>query len=77
MPMHCLRCGGQLNPETKEPLCSYCKSEIAREMINKAPIWGLKVVIETLAEIIDNLRLETITLKDEVKKISEALKQKA
>jgi hypothetical protein len=77
MPIHCLRCGGQLNPEPKEPLCSYCKSEIAREVIIKSPAWALRIALEALSEELNNLKREVQTFSGETRKLLESLKQKA
>jgi hypothetical protein len=77
MPMHCLRCGGQLNPEPKEPLCSYCKSEIAREMIIKSPTWALRIALEALSDELNDLKREIQIFSEETKKLLETLKQKA
>jgi hypothetical protein len=41
MGMHCLKCGGQLTPDAKEPLCGWCKKDIAKEEISKSPTWAL------------------------------------
>jgi hypothetical protein len=65
--MHCLRCGGQLNPDTKEPLCSYCKSEVAREIISKSPTWALRIALEALTEELDDLKREIQTFSEELK----------
>jgi hypothetical protein len=77
MPMHCLRCGGQLGPETKEPLCSYCKSEVAREIISKSPTWALRVLLEALYEDLDDLKTQIQTLKKDINTLYETIKQKA
>jgi hypothetical protein len=77
MPIHCLRCGGQLNPESKEPLCSYCKSEIAKEMIIKSPTWALRIALEALSDELNDLKREIQTFSEETKKLLETLKQKA
>ena len=76
MGMHCLKCGGQLAPDAKEPLCSYCKSDIAREMINKNPTWALKVALEALSNNLDDLQRDVNTLKGEIKILYEAIRQK-
>jgi predicted amidophosphoribosyltransferase len=61
--MHCLKCGGQLNPDAKEPLCSYCKSEVAREVISKSPTWALRIALEALSEELDDLKRAIQELK--------------
>jgi ribosome maturation protein Sdo1 len=76
MGMHCLKCGGQLAPDAKEPLCSYCKSDIAREMINKNPTWALKVALEAIADALSDLQIDIKTIKEVQKEIIEAIKQK-
>jgi hypothetical protein len=80
MGMHCLKCGGQLAPDAKEPLCSYCKNDIAREMINKNPTWALKVALEValeaIADALNDLQIDIKTIKEVQKEIIEAIKQK-
>jgi hypothetical protein len=76
MGIYCLKCGGQLAPDVKEPLCSYCKSDIAREMINKNPTWALKVALEALSNNLDDLQRDVNTLKGEIKILYEAIRQK-
>jgi len=66
-----------LNPESKEPLCSYCKSEIAREMIIKSPTWALQIALEALSEELNDLKREIQTFSEETRKLLETLKQKA
>jgi hypothetical protein len=73
MGMHCLKCGGQLAPDAKEPLCSYCKSDIAREMINKNPTWALKVALEAIADAINDIKTDINNLKEAQKEIIKAI----
>jgi hypothetical protein len=73
MGMHCLKCGGQLAPDAKEPLCSYCKSDIAREMINKNPAWALKVALEAIADAINDIKTDINNLKEAQKEIIKAI----
>jgi DNA-directed RNA polymerase subunit RPC12/RpoP len=54
--MYCLRCGVQLVPNYKEPLCAYCRSQIAIEEISKDPVWALHKILEALATEVDNLK---------------------
>lgn len=77
MPMHCLRCGGQLNPDAKEPLCYYCKSEVAREMISNNPAWALRVALEALSDELNDLKTQIQTLKKDINTLYETIKQKA
>jgi DNA-directed RNA polymerase subunit RPC12/RpoP len=53
--MYCLRCGVQLAPNYKEPLCAYCRSQIAVEEILKDPVWGLYKALEALSIEVKNL----------------------
>jgi cell division protein FtsB len=76
MGMHCLKCGGQLAPDTKEPLCGFCKNDIAKEVINRNPIWALRVTLEALADTINDLKADINNLKELQKEIIEAIKQK-
>jgi hypothetical protein len=76
MGMHCLKCGGQLAPDAKEPLCGFCKNDIAKEVINKNPIWALKVTLEALADAINDLKTDINTIRETQKEIIEAIKQK-
>jgi cell division protein FtsB len=73
MPMHCLRCGSQLNPEAKEPLCYFCKSEVAKEMILEDPARALRTALGVLSEELNTLKTQIETLKKDINTI----KQKA
>ena len=76
MGMHCLKCGGQLTPDAKEPLCGFCKNDIAKEVINRNPIWALRVAFEAIADAINDLKTDINTIKEVQKEIIEAIKQK-
>jgi hypothetical protein len=76
MGMHCLKCGIQLAPDTKEPLCGFCRSDIAKEAINKNPLWAIDVALQAIAFTINNLKADINNLKELQKEIIEAKKQK-
>jgi hypothetical protein len=76
MVMYCLKCGGRLAPDAIEPLCGFCKNNIAKEEINRYPIWALRVAFEALADTINNLKADIDNLKEVQKEIIEAIKQK-
>jgi hypothetical protein len=76
MGMHCIKCGGQLLPDTKEPICGFCKNDIAREAINKNPIWAIRIAFEAMADEINDLKTDINTIKEIQKEIIEAIKQK-
>ena len=76
MGMHCLKCGGQLAPDVKEPLCGFCRNDIAKEVIAKNPIWAIRIAFEVIADTIDDIKIDMKTIKEVQKEIIEAIKQK-
>ena len=76
MGVHCLFCGGQLPPDAKEPLCVYCKTLLVKEAIHREPIWALRVMLEALADTINDIKTDIRTIKEEQKEITKAVKLK-
>jgi hypothetical protein len=76
MGMHCLKCGGQLTPDAKEPLCGFCRNDIAKEAINKNPIWAIRIAFEAIADAINDIKTDVNTIKEVQKEIIEAIKLK-
>jgi hypothetical protein len=76
MGMHCLKCGGQLTPDAKEPLCEFCKNDIAKEEINKNPLWAIDVALQAIVFTVNDLKADIDNLKELQKEIIEAIKQK-
>jgi hypothetical protein len=61
--MYCLKCGAQLPIDTKEPLCQYCRSQIAKEEIMKDATWAIRIALETLGQELNGIMRELKTLK--------------
>ena len=61
--MYCVKCGVRLPPDFKEPLCAYCRSQIAIEEMSKDPIWALHKILENLATEMDNLKIRILELE--------------
>ena len=76
MGIHCLKCGGQLSPDAKEPICGFCKNDIAKEEINKNPIWAIDIALGAIADAINDIKADINNLKEVQKEIIEAIKQK-
>jgi len=72
MGIHCIKCGIQLAPDAKEPLCVFCRNDIAKEAIVKNPIWAIRIAFETIADIINDTKRDV----DKIKEVIEAKKQK-
>ena len=76
MGIHCIKCGGQLIPDAKEPLCVFCQNDIAKEAIVKNPIWAIRIAFETIADTINDIKRDVNTIKEVQKEIIEAIKHK-
>jgi hypothetical protein len=74
MGMHCIKCGCQLSSDTKEPLCGFCRNDIAKEVITENPTWALKVALEAIAEALSDLQIDVNAIKELQKEIIEAIK---
>jgi hypothetical protein len=61
--MHCIKCGVQLPIDSKEPLCTYCRTETAKEEILKDPTWAMRVTLEAFGMEINQIRKELKALK--------------
>jgi hypothetical protein len=66
--MYCLKCGVQLPIDTKEPLCQYCRSQIAKEEIMRDATWAIRIALEALGQ-------ELADMARELKKLSTTSKQ--
>jgi hypothetical protein len=61
--MHCLKCGCQLPIDAEEPLCQYCRSQIAEGEIMKDATWAIRIALKALGQELADMAKELKTLK--------------